>query len=153
MQAAPAGPSDCETRPDMLTAHPSLGRGLRTRVGGGVGSPDTTRASEVAAIRSRTRGQANAPPIRSTPCPAACRPQASPASPAARPTGPARQEVESKVAEYLAAGVELVWVLDGATAAIIAYSAGQAPHTFAATDALTAPFLPGFAVPVAEFFA
>ena len=62
-------------------------------------------------------------------------------------------EVESKVAEYLAAGVELVWVLDQKSSAIRAYVADQPTRVFAATDTLTAPFLPGFAVPVADFFA
>ena len=62
-------------------------------------------------------------------------------------------EVESKVAEYLAAGVELVWVLDQKASAIRAYAANQPTQVFAAADTLTAPFLPGFAVPVADFFA
>ena len=62
-------------------------------------------------------------------------------------------EVESKVAEYLAAGVELVWVLDQKATAIRAYVANQPTQVFAPTDTLTAPFLPGFAVPVADFFA
>jgi len=61
-------------------------------------------------------------------------------------------EVESKAAEYLAAGVELVWILDQKATAIRAYAANQPTRVFAITDALTAPFLPGFAVPVADFF-
>lgn len=62
-------------------------------------------------------------------------------------------EVQSKVAEYLAAGVELVWVMDHKTRRITAYTASQPPHVFALTDTLTSNFLPGFAVPVADFFA
>ena len=62
-------------------------------------------------------------------------------------------EIESKAAEYLAAGVELVWVLDDTKNAITAYPLGQSPEIFAATDLLTAPFLLGFSVPVADFFA
>ena len=62
-------------------------------------------------------------------------------------------EVESKVIEYLAAGVELVWVLDHKATSIRAYAANSPPRVFAAADTLTAPFLPGFAVPAAEFFA
>ena len=62
-------------------------------------------------------------------------------------------EVESKVSEYLAAGVELVWVLDQKATVIRAYSASQPNQFLATTDIVTAPFLPGFAVPVAEFFA
>ena len=62
-------------------------------------------------------------------------------------------EIESKVAEYLVAGVELVWVLDDDQPTITAYTTGQPQQVFAANDLLTAPFLPGFAVLVAEFFA
>ncbi len=63
-----------------------------------------------------------------------------------------REELSSKAAEYLAAGVKLVWVLDDTEFTITACSAF---HTvvFAAPDLLTAPSLPGFAVPVADFFA
>ena len=61
-------------------------------------------------------------------------------------------ELRLKAAEYLAAGVEMVWVLDDTDFTITAYSAR---HTviFAPTDTVTAPFLPGFNVPVADFFA
>jgi len=62
-------------------------------------------------------------------------------------------EVESKAAEYLAAGVERVWVVDDAKKMITAFGSGVATQVFAAADILTAPFLPGFAVPVADFFA
>ena len=62
-------------------------------------------------------------------------------------------EIESKAAEYLAAGVELVWVLDDAKKTITAFSPNQPAQIFAAADLLTAPFLPGFAVLVADFFA
>lgn len=61
-------------------------------------------------------------------------------------------EIESKVNEYLSAGVELVWALDTPTKSIRAYSS-TGIQVFAATDTVTAPFLPGFAVPVADFFA
>ncbi len=61
-------------------------------------------------------------------------------------------EVESKVSEYFAAGVELVWVLDQKATAIRAYVANQPTQVFAATDTVTTPILPGFAVPVADFF-
>lgn len=61
-------------------------------------------------------------------------------------------EVEAKVQEYLAAGVELVWVADPDARTVTAYRPGQPPRVFAA-DALTAdPVIPGFAVPVADLF-
>ena len=62
-------------------------------------------------------------------------------------------EVEGKVREYLSAGVEAVWVLDDAIAEISVYATGAATRILGSTDLLTAPFLPGFAVPVVEFFA
>ncbi len=61
-------------------------------------------------------------------------------------------EIESKAAEYLAAGVEQVWALDPSTRSIRAYSS-TGVQDLATTDTVTAPFLLGFAVPVAEFFA
>lgn len=65
-------------------------------------------------------------------------------------TGP---EVESKVREYLAAGVELVWVADPDARTVTAHRPNQSSQVFAATDTLTAdPVIPGFAVPVAELF-
>jgi len=60
-------------------------------------------------------------------------------------------EIESKVAEYLAAGVVEVWVLDPDDQSI-AVHAGSV-RTFASTEQLTSDLLPGFAVPVAAFFA
>lgn len=65
-------------------------------------------------------------------------------------TGP---EVEAKVREYLAAGVELVWVADPDARTVTAYRPNQSPQVFTAADTLTAdPVIPGFAVPVAELF-
>jgi Uma2 family endonuclease len=65
-------------------------------------------------------------------------------------TGP---EVEAKVREYLAAGVELVWVADPDARTVTAHRPNQPPQVFAAADTLTAdPVIPGFAAPVAELF-
>ena len=61
-------------------------------------------------------------------------------------------EIESKVAEYLAAGVEVVWVFDHADQSIAAHLTGGAVERFAAGDTLTSALLPGFAVPAASFF-
>jgi Uma2 family endonuclease len=65
-------------------------------------------------------------------------------------TGP---EVEAKVREYLAAGVELVWVADPDARTVTAHRPDQPPRVFADADTLTAdPVIPGFAVPVADLF-
>ena len=62
-------------------------------------------------------------------------------------------EVLAKVAEYLAAGAELVWVAEPDSRSVSAYRSDQPPAVFAATDTLTAdPVIPNFAVPVAELF-
>ncbi len=60
-------------------------------------------------------------------------------------------EVDAKVADYLAAGVVLVWVADPDARTVTAYQANQPPVVFAAADALTAlPVIPGFAVLVGD---
>jgi Uma2 family endonuclease len=65
-------------------------------------------------------------------------------------TGP---EVEAKVREYLAAGVELAWVADPDARTVTAHRPSQSPHVFTIADMLTAePIVPGFAVPVADLF-
>lgn len=62
-----------------------------------------------------------------------------------------RPEVEAKVADYLTAGVVLVWVADPEARTVTAYQANRPPVVFTAADTLTAlPVIPGFAVPVAD---
>jgi Uma2 family endonuclease len=62
------------------------------------------------------------------------------------------KELAEKVAMYLAAGVDRVWVLDGSKKTVTVHtSAGKA--TLFAADTLTADgLIPGFAVSVAELF-
>lgn len=65
-------------------------------------------------------------------------------------TGPA---VRSKVDEYLAAGVCVVWVADPGPETVTAYRLNQPQQVFGPTDLLTVPdVIPGFQVPVAELF-
>jgi Uma2 family endonuclease len=65
-------------------------------------------------------------------------------------TGP---EVLRKAAEYLAAGVQLVWVADPESQTVTAYTSANPPQVFSASDSLTAdPVIPGFVVPVADLF-
>ena len=65
-------------------------------------------------------------------------------------TGP---EVQAKVDEYLAAGVQVVWVADPATQRVFAHRSNRPPEVLSAGDILTVPdIIPGFQVPVAELF-
>ena len=62
-------------------------------------------------------------------------------------------ELEAKVREYLAAGVELVWVADPDAGTVAAHRSNQPAHLYGATDMLTAdPIIPGLAVPVTDLF-
>lgn len=60
-------------------------------------------------------------------------------------------EIDAKVADYLAAGVVLVWIADPDARTVTAYQSNQPPAVFSAADTLTAlPVIPGFAVPVGD---
>lgn len=62
-------------------------------------------------------------------------------------------EIRDKVAEYLAAGVLVVWVLDPARRTVAEFRAGQAEREWLATDMLTIPdVIPGFQVLVGDLF-
>ena len=61
-------------------------------------------------------------------------------------------EIESKVAEYLAAGVVEVWVLDPEVQTIAKHVTGGM-RLLPPSENLTSELLPGFNVPVALFFA
>ncbi len=62
--------------------------------------------------------------------------------------------IETKVAEYHALGVDLVWVADPHTRAVRAYPRGGAPGVLQIGDTLDAgELLPGFSCPVADVFA
>jgi len=63
-------------------------------------------------------------------------------------------EIRDKVADYLAAGTPLVLVAYPARREIVAHTPDDLARTYHADDILTAPdVLPGFACPVADFFA
>jgi len=62
-------------------------------------------------------------------------------------------DLAAKAAEYLAAGVRVVLVLDPDTDTATVFRSNQSGQRFAATGSLTLPdVLPGFAAPVADFF-
>jgi Uma2 family endonuclease len=63
-------------------------------------------------------------------------------------------EMEEKIADYHAAGVDLVWVLDPRTLTLHAYPRGASPVLLHEADAANAnPYVPGFSCRVADFFA
>ena len=62
-------------------------------------------------------------------------------------------ELRGKVAEYLAAGVQIVWVIDPRSKTVTVYRPGQDVSELRSGDVLTAEgVLPGFLAPVAELF-
>ena len=62
-------------------------------------------------------------------------------------------EVETKVAEYLTAGVQLVWVIDPTPKTITIYRANSDRTRLTSNDLLTGEHvLPEFSVPVAQIF-
>jgi len=62
-------------------------------------------------------------------------------------------KVSAKVAEYLAAGVRLVWVASSADRMVTAHRAGAEPAVFGEADALVCEdIIPGFRLPVADVF-
>ncbi len=62
-------------------------------------------------------------------------------------------EVHAKVADYLAAGTALVWVVDPEIAQVHCYRTLLEPHMLTGSQSLTArDLLPGFSVPVSELF-
>jgi Uma2 family endonuclease len=63
-------------------------------------------------------------------------------------------EMETKIGEYHAAGVDLVWVLDPRTLSLRAYARGAAPVLLHEGDTASAdPHMAGFSCRVADFFA
>jgi Uma2 family endonuclease len=65
-------------------------------------------------------------------------------------TGP---EVQSKVDDYLAAGVRVVWVADPQARTVTAHRRGAEPHVFGEDDTLTVEdVIPGFELSVRDAF-
>jgi Uma2 family endonuclease len=62
-------------------------------------------------------------------------------------------EVDHKVADYIKAGVKLVWVADSAKEIVTEYRPGQPPRLYTITDTLTVEdIIPGFQMPVRRVF-
>ena len=68
-----------------------------------------------------------------------------------RSTNDTVRELERKAAEFLAAGVKLVWVVDPLRSIVTVFRTGQAPQTLQPTDTLTAEgIIPDFKLTVAD---
>jgi Uma2 family endonuclease len=64
-----------------------------------------------------------------------------------------QKDIEDKVADYLDAGVPLVWIVAPRFSTVTVYRPDAKPQLFNADQELTAePFLPGFRVAVADLF-
>ena len=62
--------------------------------------------------------------------------------------------IEAKVADYLRAGVKVVWIVDPLKRCVTAYRANKLPELFNENDLLTIPdVIPGFQMPVKNAFA
>ena len=62
-------------------------------------------------------------------------------------------EIHAKVADYLAAGTRLVWVVDQEAQRVIVYRSLFHPRTLSSEDQLEGEdVLPGFALKVSEIF-
>jgi Uma2 family endonuclease len=60
--------------------------------------------------------------------------------------------MREKSDEYLAAGVEEVWVIDPKKNSVLILRSDAVPRTLSDSDVVTSPVLPGFASKVREFF-
>jgi Uma2 family endonuclease len=107
--------------------------------------PDTVRAPDVAFIRA---DRLPPPGIRGFP------ELAPDLAVEVRSPGDTRPEVAEKVADWLAAGAALVWVVDPIARTVVVHAPGRVPHTLGAEDTLDGgDVLPVFQVRVVELFA
>ena len=64
-----------------------------------------------------------------------------------------RKKVREKIAEYVASGVRLIWLVDPDAETVTVYAGSMRGTEYGPTDALDGgEVLPGFACPVADFF-
>ena len=107
--------------------------------------PDTVRAPDVAFIRAErapARGTRGFPEL------------APDLAVEVRSPDDRRSELAEKVADWLAAGTALVWVVDPSSRTVVVHTAGAAPRTLGAHDTLDGgDVLPGFGARVGELLA
>ncbi len=108
-------------------------------------APDTVRAPDVAFIR------ADRAPVRGT----RGFPELAPdLAVEVRSPDDRRSEVAEKVADWLAAGAAVVWVVDPEARTVVVHLAGETPRTIHEADTLSGgDLLPGFEVLVRELLA
>lgn len=103
--------------------------------------PDTLRAPDVAFYargrRARIRDPRGFPDV--------------PPDLAVEVHDPGESDLARRVEQYLAAGVEVAWVLDPHTATLTRHAPGAAPQTWCGRDAqVEEPLLPGFSCRLAD---
>jgi len=104
--------------------------------------PDTVRAPDVAYLRA---DRAPAPGTRGFP------ELAPDLAVEVRSPDDSHRELAEKVADWLAAGTQVVWVVDPRARTLVVHTSDQAPRTLGEADTLTGgEVLPGFAVVVRE---
>src|SRR5207253_4082222 len=65
-----------------------------------------------------------------------------------------QEQIDEKIDDYLRAGVALVWVIDPHDRTVLIYRSGAEPELVNIRQEISGdPHLPGFRVPVAQFFA
>ncbi|CAN5589072.1 Uma2 family endonuclease [soil metagenome] len=107
--------------------------------------PDTLRAPDLAFIRRERIPAGGIPKTYMTTVPDLVAEVISPSDRYA--------DVEEKVLEWLAAGVEIVWVLNPRTRTVTVHSRSEGVNVLSATDELTGgAVLPGFSCPLSELF-
>jgi Uma2 family endonuclease len=105
--------------------------------------PDTVRGPDVSFTRRERDGERVGPWMQGGPDLAV----------EVRSPSQRRGEIDEKVADYLAAGTSLVWVVEVSTRSVVIHQPGVAPRTLTRDDTLDGgDVLPGFSVPVREVF-
>ncbi len=66
---------------------------------------------------------------------------------------PSEPDLRGKVAEYLAAGVRAVWIVDPESESLTRHAPGEAPHTWSSPDGVVEePVMPGFSCRLRDLF-
>lgn len=107
-------------------------------------NPDSVRGADVSYLRLDSLPGGKLPNGPSDVLPALCIEVMSPSN--------SMRELKEKAEEYLAAGIEEVWIVDPKKNNVLVMRTDSAPRSLSADDELMSPVLPGFTVCVSEFF-